>query len=215
MPSHRPIAAVRGRLTHRQRKGIEAVKSSGLDPETERLLIERTRGGSSEALADLVRIHSPRIYQISLKILKNHADAQDNVQNVLCKMFMSIGQFEGRSRLATWLFRVTMNEALMKIGRCPAERILRDALTVESEDCPALDIKDYHADPERQYLAKELLAKALLGLKPSMAQLFIRHKVEGWTQRELSRQIGTSVSTVKSRIFKARERMQKHLQAVR
>lgn len=182
------------------------MKPGNSEAEAERLLIERTRGGSPEALADLVQMHSPRIYHWSLRILKNHEDAEDNTQNVLCKMYLNIHTFKGHSRLSTWLFRMTINEALMERRR---SRFRLSGLTgskVASESTCVPDIRDRHADPEEQYLAKELVAKAFLGLHPSLSQLFTRHKARGWTQRELADKMGISVSAVKARIFSARER---------
>jgi RNA polymerase sigma-70 factor, ECF subfamily len=184
-----------------------SLKPRNSETDAERLLIERTRAGSSEALADLVQIHSPRIYNWSLRVLKNHEDAEDNTQKVLCKMYLNINAFKGRSRFSTWLFRMTVNEALMEKRRArsqPAE--FRPSRPESSNDC-VLDIRDHRADPEQQCLAKELVARAFVGIHPSVARLFIRHKGEGWTQRELADKLGVSVATLKARIFSARERM--------
>lgn len=184
------------------------MKLGNSEAEAERLLIERTRQGNPEALAGLVQMHSSRIYNWSLRILKSHEDAEDNMQNVLCKMYLNIKSFKGHSRLSTWLYRMTINEALMEKRRSrpyPAE--LGTSEAAESGNC-VLDIRDRRPDPEQQYVAKELLSGALLGLQPSLAQLFVRHKGEGWTQRELADKMGVSVVALKARIFWARERMQ-------
>ena len=85
------------------------------DAYAEQLLIEQTRSGNSDSFAKLVSLHSPQLYSISLKILRNHADAEDNVQNALLKACENIGGFEGRSRFSTWLFRIAVNEALMRM----------------------------------------------------------------------------------------------------
>lgn len=180
------------------------------EAEVERLLVERTRGGCSEALADLVRKHSPQIYGWSLKILKNHADAQDNTQNVLCKMYLNIDQFKGRSRFSTWLFRMTINEALIRIRMSRSRPVTCCLPQPNDEDGSSLDVRDGHADPERQYLAKELVGKAFLAIHPSLTQLFVKH-AHGWTQRELADQMGVSVAALKARIFSARARMMARL----
>ena len=187
------------------------MRSTKQDAEAERLLIERTRGGSSQAFEDLVRMHSQWIYDVSLKILKNHADAQDNTQNVLCRMYMSIGQFEGRSRFSSWLCRIAINEALMKIRRCRHEHVALDMLNTEGDERTASDVTDGKADPERQYMAKELMAKTFLCLHPSLANLFFR-RAEGWTHRELAAQIGITIPALKSRMFSARQRLQGRLE---
>jgi RNA polymerase sigma-70 factor (ECF subfamily) len=189
------------------------VKASKQDPQAEQILLERTRGGSREAFGELVRMHLSQIYHVSLRILKNHADAEDNLQDVFCKVCMNIHRFEGRSRFSTWLIRVTINEALMRIRRRRCERLTLEAdlPKPESEEIAALDVEDSGPDQERRYIAKELAAKALRGLHPSVVDIFIRHTAQGWTQRELARQAGVSTSALKSRIFTARAHMQRQL----
>jgi RNA polymerase sigma-70 factor, ECF subfamily len=191
----------------------KSVKPRNSDAEAERLLIERTRAGSSEALADLVQIHSPRVYKWSLRILKNHEDAEDNTQKVLWKMYLNINTFKGCSRLSTWLFRMTVNEALMEKRRARSQSAECGSSTPEQYNDCIPEIRDERADPEQQCLAKELVARAFLGLQPSLAKLFIRHKGEGWTQRELADKLGISVAALKARIFSARARMLARLHA--
>lgn len=179
-------------------------------------LITRARRGNPEAFSELVRIHSRRIYSTSLRILKNHADAEDNLQDVLYKVYKNINRFQGRSRFSTWLVRITINEALMKIRK---ENFARDAGQTElsgeaSENKTVLDIRDGHPDPERQYIAGDLTEKAFHGLHPSLRQTFILHKGEGWTHSELAASMGVAVATVKSRIFRTRARMQHQLQSL-
>lgn len=178
--------------------------------QAERILVEESKSGNPEAFADLIRLHAPKIYQISMKMLRNHADAEDNVQDALWKAYGSIARFEGRSQFSTWLIQIAINEALMKIrgrGTLPAPK-------PEREMRPALDIHDDRVDMERLYIAKELMAKAFLGLPPSLVDAFIRNKVEGWTQRELAAQLGITPSALKSRMFEARWQMREHLRAI-
>ena len=85
-------------------------------------LIARARAGKPEAFAELVNRHSQQVYGVSLRMLKNHEDAEDNVQNVLCKAYNHIKQFEGNSRFSTWLVRIAINEALMKIRQTRSDR---------------------------------------------------------------------------------------------
>jgi RNA polymerase sigma-70 factor (ECF subfamily) len=189
------------------------VKASRQNSHAEQILLERAHGGSREAFGELLQIHLPQIYHVSLKILKNHADAEDNLQDVFCKLCMNIHRFEGRSRFSTWLVRITINEALMRIRRRRCERLMLEAdlPKLEGEEIAALDIKDSGPNQEQQYIAKELAAKAMRGLHPSVVDIFIRHTAQGWTQRELARQAGVSTSALKSRIFTARAHMQRQL----
>lgn len=179
----------------------------------ETALIGRARHGNSDAFSELVRRHSQQIYGVSLRMLKNHEDAEDNVQNVLCKAFNNIRQFEGHSRFSTWLVRITINEALMKLRKSQSDRAAKstDVLRPDSDEPMIPEIEDERPNPERAYIAKELTDKAFFGLHPSLRDTFILHKAEGWTNRELAGAMGITVETVKSRIFRARVRMRNQL----
>jgi RNA polymerase sigma-70 factor (ECF subfamily) len=191
------------------------VKSTAQNQQSEELLIARARGGDSEAFTELVCLHSPQMYRVSLTILRNHADAEDNVQDVFYKACKNIHRFEGRSRFSSWLARITVNEALMKIRSRQSERMVFhiDMPRPECEHGPVLEIEDDRPDPERQYITSELAATAFHGLLPLLRQMFTLHAAGGWTHRELAGAIGITVSTAKSRIFRARAQMQQRLQA--
>ena len=98
-----------------QKNGIRVQDANQQDEYAEQPLIEQTRSGNSDSFTKLVSMHSAQLDSISLKILQNHADAEDNIQNALLKAYENIGGFEGRSRFSTWLFRIAVNEALMRM----------------------------------------------------------------------------------------------------
>jgi RNA polymerase sigma-70 factor (ECF subfamily) len=191
------------------------VKSGIKNIQSEKSLIDRARRGNTEAFSELVRMHSQHIYGVSLGILKNHADAEDNVQDVLCKVYKNIHRFEGRSRFTSWVVRITINEALMKIrNRHPEPVVLHtDIPRSEEEHSPVPEIEDGRPNAERQYIASELMAKAFHGLHPLHRRMFTLHAAGGWTHRELAVAIGITISTAKSRIFRARAQMQHSLHA--
>src|ERR1700739_5059870 len=81
----------------------------------ERQLVAKAQAGNEEAFTELVRRHSGQVYGLSLNMLRNREDAEDNLQNVLVKAFHHIDRFEGNSQFSTWLVRVTINEALMNL----------------------------------------------------------------------------------------------------
>src|SRR5580700_4398806 len=142
----------------------------------EKRLIESARSGNPEGFSELVRLHSTRIYNISLRILKNEADAEDNLQSVWYSVHRHIHQFKGRSRFETWLISITINEALMKIlkRRWEGPRLQEEGANHSAEKHISLEMEDARLDPERQYLIKELAAKALQVLQPSLVEMFTR-----------------------------------------
>src|SRR5260370_4784324 len=182
----------------------------------ERTLVTKAQAGSEEAFHELVRRHFGQIYGLSLNMLRNREDAEDNLQNVLVKAFHNINRFEGNSQFSTWLVRITINEALMKLRKRNSERIsdYHDANASEDEQRSFPEIEDSRQDPEREYMSKELTRKVFRGLNPSLQDTFILHKPKGCTNRELAEALGITVSTVKSRVFRARVRLRQQLMAL-
>jgi RNA polymerase sigma-70 factor, ECF subfamily len=170
-------------------------------------------GQTLESFPELVRSHSKLIYRVSLGILKNHADAEDNLQNVLLKAYHNIHRFEGRSRLSSWLVRIAINEALMRTRKRGLPSPLRPLTdSPREEDFETLKMADDRPSPEHDCIANDLAAKALGCLSPYLRDTFVLCKADGWTQQELADAMGVSTGTIKSRIFRARRLMRDHLQ---
>src|SRR6202795_4796079 len=184
--------------------------------ESEKALVARARAGSRTAFGELARRHSHRVYGMSFRILKNREDAEDNLQNVLCKAFGKIQQFEGNSQFSTWLVRIAINEALMMLRKRRPGDVAASANEHGATDDHERkeELWDLHADPERLHLAKELAAKVLDALTPTLRCTFILQKGEGWTSCEVAQALDTTAETVKSRIFRARVRLRERLLAL-
>jgi RNA polymerase sigma-70 factor (ECF subfamily) len=181
---------------------------------SENKLVAMARRGNHEAFSELVQKHSGKIYGVSLRMLKNREDAEDNVQNVLVKAFYNLGRFEGHSQFSTWLFRITINEALMKLRRRKPERFVNPVDNAQDSGAYANypEIEDHRQNHEREYINRELASKALQCLNPSLRHTFVLQKAEGWTNRELANAMGITVETVKSRVFRARTRSRRRLE---
>jgi|SRR5882724_93657 len=183
---------------------------------SEEQLLRRARAGSAEAFSELVHLHSSKVYGVSLKILKNREDAEDNLQNVLCKAYRSIRNFQGNSKISTWLYRIAINEALMKLRKRQSERVvgLSDVPGADDEEGGIFQMEDVSPSPERQCIASDLTEKAFRGLDPRMGNTFVLNKAEGWTNRELAKAFGTTAETVKSRIFRTRLKLRQEMMAL-
>jgi RNA polymerase sigma-70 factor (ECF subfamily) len=153
---------------------------------------------------------------MSFKILKNREDAEDNLQNAFCKAYGKIRQFEGNSQFSTWLVRIAINEALMMLRKRQSGEVAESADGDPSTDnqWSQADSRDLRADPERQYLTKELATKAFDVLSPELRHTFILQKGEGWTSQEVAVALNIPADTVKSRIFRARVRLRQRLLAL-
>jgi RNA polymerase sigma-70 factor, ECF subfamily len=181
-------------------------------PESE--LVDLARAGNEEAFSALVRQNSPMIYKISRRVLKNHEDAEDTMQNVLIKAYQRLGSFDGHSRFSTWLFRVAFNEALMTIRRNRSRRqhCVVDLSVVDSGGRRVSDSQDRSESSERNYVNRDLTAKAMLRLNPLLRAAFLLHKREGWTHKEMAEELGISAETAKSRVYRARRQLREEMQ---
>ena len=177
-------------------------------------LLELARAGNEEAFATLVRQNSPMIYKISRRVLKNHEDAEDTLQNVLIKAYQRLDTFDGHSRFSTWLFRVAFNEALMTMRRNRARRqdCVVDLPVVDGGGRGVSDIQDRSESSERNYVNRDLAAKAMLRLNPLLRAAFLLHKREGWTHKEMAEELGISAETAKSRVYRARRQLREEMQ---
>ena len=173
-------------------------------------VLHKARTGDHDAFNLIARRYSGRILATSRRILRNSADAEDNVQNVLFKAFTNLWQFHENALLSTWLTRITINEALMKLRASAAERHRMDSACRTGSKKPA-DARMNRINPEVQCIAKELACKAMKSVSPDLRNSFVLYAVEGWTQKELSATQGVALQTVKTRIFRARRKMKEYL----
>ena len=174
-------------------------------------LLRRARAGEREAFDTLARRHSERILAISLRILRNSADAEDNLQNVLCKAFVNLWQFKETALFSTWLIRITINEALMKLRRSSSEKLHIQPESESPHYRPEDLVPTRQMNPEAQCIARDLALKACTSVPPALRDTFTRFAIEGWTQKELSKSYGVATQTIKSRIFRARRMMKETL----
>jgi RNA polymerase sigma-70 factor (ECF subfamily) len=148
--------------------------------------------------------YAPRVYSVALRMLGNTADAEDVTQEVLLQVVRKLDTFRGKSSLATWLHRVTVNAALARRRR-QARRPERH-LDV-SLDCVAADAGSDGCEPERKALDYELrqhLERAIAGLPEMYRDVFVLADVEGLPNAEIGQLLGLSLAAVKSRLHRAR-----------
>jgi RNA polymerase sigma-70 factor, ECF subfamily len=179
-------------------------------------LLSQARKGNEAAFTELVRRNSNRIYRISRKVVKNHEDAEDTLQNVLVKVYQCLDGIEESSRFSSWLFRVTFNEALMTLRR-NRSRQQDNSVDISSLDAGgpgSAELQDARTNNERQHMNRELASKAILRLNPALRRAFLLHKGEGWTHQEVAKELGITQATAKTRVFRARRQLRLELAAL-
>jgi RNA polymerase sigma-70 factor (ECF subfamily) len=189
--------------------------------DTEAALLDGLRGGDDTALERLMERHAARVYRVALGITRSAPDAEEVVQDVFASLVRAIDTFEGRSALATWLYRVAANAALAKRRgkRAQVEVLLEDCLPTFREDGHregdrAFLLADWSANPEEVLLTGEsrrVLELALDRLPAHFRAVLVLRDVEDLSNEEAARLLGESVSSVKSRLHRARMALREQL----
>jgi len=195
---------------------MEAIENKGTEvPGEESLLVEAARGGDIAAFEALVRRYDRNVFRIAQHITQNREDAEDVVQDAFLKAYQNLGQFQGQSKFYTWLVRIAVNEALMRLRRRRPERMVSidEDLKTEEDSMPR-EIADWSPNPEQQYTQaelKEILGKTIQGLPPSFRTVFVLRDVEGLSTEETAVALELSVPAVKSRLLRARLQLRERL----
>ena len=184
----------------------------------ETTLLAKARVGNAESFGTLVDQYYRNIYGLALKITGNREDAEDVVQDAVLKAYTNLGQFRENSRFYTWLVRIAVNQALMKLRKRRTDREvpLGEVVAVEGESpvCRGREIEDWGNNPERLYAEiefQEILGGALDGLSPRLSTAFVLRNVEDFSAEEMAEMLGLSVAAVKSRLVRARLKLRHRL----
>lgn len=175
------------------------------------------RSGDKAKFAQLVEMYSPMIYRLGLKMLNNNQDAEDILQETFIKAYRHISDFDGRSSISTWLYRIATNEALMLIRRKRPEEISFEAPSPNQDELQEpLQIVDWCCLPEEEFLSAEgraRLDQAVDQLPASMKVVFILRDLEGLSTKETAQVLDISETAVKTRLSRARLRLREELSA--
>ena len=191
----------------------------------ELVLVEAARKGDLAAFEELVRRYERNVFRIANHITQNREDAEDVVQDAFLKAYRNLKNFQGQSKFYTWLVRIAVNEALMRLRkrRTGAGRTVSlDEEVDTGEDTIPRDVADWSPNPEQLYNQAELteiLDRTIQGLPSGFRTVFVLRDVEGLSTEETAEALGLSVPAVKSRLLRARlqlrERLTKHFKTKR
>ena len=187
-------------------------------PADESDLVARARGGDKAAIRTIVRQNNRRLFRVARSILKDEWEAEDAVQEAYVRAFRRLADFEGRSRLATWLTRIVVNEALMRLRRRrPEIAEIADLDTVAIEQ--AVNVVPFpinaQPDPERAMAQTEInamLEKAIDELPDIYRIVLVARVIEEMSVEETAELYGLKPETVKTRLHRARSLLRQDLE---
>ena len=176
--------------------------------EAERALLARIQAGDKAACAECIEQHSAGVYRLALRLMRNEAEAEDVVQETFISAFKGIDSFQGHSRLATWLYRIAHNVALMRLRRVEpllvtVDEPVRDA---EGHEAPR-ELFDWCCLPEQDFDTAEArgeLEGAIARLPENLRAVFVLREMEGLSTEATAEVLNLSVDNVKTRLHRAR-----------
>ena len=184
----------------------------------EQALVDRARAGDATAFTELVNKYERKIYRLAKHITQNDEDAEDVLQESFMKAYSNLDSFQGQSKFYTWLVRIAVNEALMKLRKRKSDKTVSlDEPHETEEDTVTREIAVWEDDPEQKYSREELrdiLAKAVESLKPGFRTVFVLRDIEELSTEETAEALGISVPAVKSRLLRARLQLREKLTRV-
>jgi RNA polymerase sigma-70 factor (ECF subfamily) len=178
-------------------------------------LVERARAGDAQAFTSLVEKYERKIYRLAKHITQNDEDAEDVLQESFLKAYSNLGNFQMQSKFYTWLVRIAVNEALMKLRKRKSDRTVSlDEPHETDEDTVTREIAVWDDDPEKRYSQeelKEILDRAVDSLKPGFRTVFVLRDIEELSTEETAETLGISIPAVKSRLLRARLQLRERL----
>jgi len=181
----------------------------------EAALVARAKEGDTDAFTELVTHYDRRIFRMAKQITQNDDDAEDVLQETFLKAYSHLDSFQGNSKFYTWLVRIAVNEALMKLRKRRSDRTvpLDDPIDTGDDEVPR-EIAVWDENPEETYSREELaniLDEAIQGLKPAYRTVFVLRDIEELSIEETAEALKLSISAVKSRLLRARLQLREKL----
>jgi RNA polymerase sigma-70 factor, ECF subfamily len=188
---------------------------SSLAGSDELTLVTQAREGDKLAFAELVRRYEAKIFRLAQHITQNREDAEDVLQETFLKAYEHLDQFQGNSKFYTWIVRIGVNQALMKLRRRKTDKSISLDETIDTgEDTVKREIASWDEDPEQRYSREELgelLNSAIQGLAPPYRSVFVLRDIDELSTEDTAEALGLSVPAVKSRLLRARLQLREKL----
>src|SRR5262245_46321583 len=192
-------------------RASDAIRSGhGATSEDEPLLVG-VRAGDERAFETLVRVYGGRMLAVARRLVRNDEDAQDVVQSAFLSAFRSVGQFEGQCLIGTWLHRIVVNTALMKLRsrRRKPEASIDDLLPAFQEDGHHVEqFTDWCAPADElmeRAQTRAIVRACIEQLPDNYREVLILRDIEELSTEESARALSMTPTAVKVRLHRARQ----------
>jgi RNA polymerase sigma-70 factor (ECF subfamily) len=181
----------------------------------EAILVRRVQAKDEMAFREIVERYQTKVFSIIYGILRNHNDAEDIAQQVFAKIYFSIGNFDFRSSLLTWIYKITVNECYDYLRKKRVRKLVyesdfneEDSLQMEN----SASAQDHTAPVDETLERRDLLLKLLSKISDEDRSLMLLKEVEGHSVEELAEMTGMNENTIKVKLFRTRQKLVKAAQ---
>ena len=178
------------------------------------LLVSLARQGDNDAFGELVQRHHRRCIDLATLFVRNHWDAEDQVQVAVSKAHSRLSQYQGEAEFSTWLSRIVTNECLMFIrDKRRAQFVYLDDVSREP-DAPPLELPACGPDPEGELAfgeLKQVLRREIRRVPPLLRNIIMLRDIQELPMTEVAETLKISVPAAKSRLLRARTELRQRL----
>ncbi|MCS7025210.1 MAG: sigma-70 family RNA polymerase sigma factor [Bryobacteraceae bacterium] len=176
----------------------------------EALLVKRVQARDELAFREIVERYQAKVYSIIYGILRNRNDAEDIAQQVFSKVYFSIGSFDSRSSLLTWIYKITVNECYDYLRKKRVRKLVYES-DFSEEDTRRMEnseaVTATEAAVDDTLARRDLAIKLLEKLSEEDRQLILLKEVDGHSVEELAQMTGMNENTIKVKLFRARQKL--------
>jgi RNA polymerase sigma-70 factor (ECF subfamily) len=176
----------------------------------EAALVRRVQAGDETAFREIVERYQSKVFSIIYGILRNRNDAEDIAQQVFAKIYFSIGSFDFRSSLLTWIYKITVNECYDYLRKKRVRKLIyesdfteEDALRMMNSEQPVDQVRAV----DTVLAQRDLVMKLLERISEEERTLILLKEVEGHSVEELAQMTGLNQNTIKVKLFRARQKL--------
>lgn len=191
------------------------MSSSPIEIDDEAAIVAQARLGNASAFNELLRRYERKIFRLAMHITQNREDAEDVLQESFLKAYEHLDQFQGQSKFYTWIVRIAVNQALMKLRKRKSDRSVSLDETIDTgEDNIGREIAAWDENPEQKYSREELnqiLTSSIDSLAPIYRAVFVLRDIDGLSTEDTAEALELSIPAVKSRLLRARLQLREKL----
>ncbi len=193
-------------LRQKDMMASEGLSLSLTEQGVDREVSDKTRDREREKeLERIYKEHAPMVYNLCYRMLNNRSDAQDATQEVFVKVYKNLSKFAGRSKLSTWVYRITMNHCIDRSRR-------KKLPTVELEE--SVHASAWTHAPQKDHDTRIALELAVETLPPSYRGVFVLHDIQGFCHEEISKILKITPGSSKSLLHRSRMALRKKLKDI-